>query len=114
MNPHVQEQSPKAKRNVVAKEKRDHKKLVHKIQKLREARAIITVATLDDWTTPDGKHPDAPSYKAIAKMLGLDDEARELADELWNQSNGPDEGKETEENALERCNSLLEMALEDL
>lgn len=83
-----------------------------RIQQYREARAIIAVAAAMTWKTPDRKHPKAPNYYKIADMLGLPKKAADVADEIWNDANGPDEGQQTEENALERAADLLGMELD--
>lgn len=74
-----------------------------RIQLYREARAIIAIAALESWER------DAPNYYKIAERLGLDRKAAHVADEIWNASNGPDEGQQTEENALEHVVLLLRM-----
>lgn len=98
------------------KEKTQRQKL-NRIQQLRNARAIIAVACLHPWTrkaTNGKKYAEAPNYKRIGDVLGLDNKAVELADEMWNQANGPDEGKETEEKALDRVVSYIAMEMDDL
>lgn len=77
-----------------------------RVQLYKEARAIIGVAALSSWRTR------APNYYKIATSLGLRKEAADVADEIWNDANGPDEGPETEEHALARVQTLLEMELD--
>lgn len=81
-------------------------KPAQRIQALCEVRAILAVAAMQHW-----RDPAAPSYYNIAQLLGLPRESADLADEIWNAANGPDEGPETEEHALERCCDLLEAEL---
>lgn len=78
-----------------------------RIQALRDSRAILSVAAAKHWRD----HSMAPNYYIIAKSLQLPTAAADLADEIWNTANGPEEGPELEENALERCNDLLEAEL---
>lgn len=86
---------------------------VARLQLKREARAIIAVAAI----TKTGKSPhwEAPNYYVIAKSLGLSDKAADLADEFYNQVNGPDEWTVAlEEAAMERAQDLIEMQMEDM
>lgn len=73
-----------------------------RLQALREARAIIAIAATEPWK------PRAPNYYAIGKLVGFDRKSAELADEIWNDANGPDEGQATEEHALKRAESLID------
>lgn len=66
-------------------------KPAQRIQALCEVRAILAVAAMQHW-----RDPAAPSYYNIAQLLGLPRESADLADEIWNAANGPDEGPETE------------------
>jgi hypothetical protein len=75
----------------------------NRLQAYREARAIIAVAATEPWKTR------APNYVAIAKRLGFAPKIAELADEIWNDANGPDEGRHTEEYALQRVQTLMEI-----
>jgi hypothetical protein len=79
-----------------------------RIGELKRARAIIAVASLSSWRNSFG-HYDAPNYYKIATTIGLTKKDADLADEMWNDANGADEGPETEEHAMERVNDLLEM-----
>ena len=81
-----------------------------RVSQLKRARAIIAVATLSSWRNSFG-HYDAPNYYKIASTLGLTKDDADLADKIWNDANGADEGTETEDHAMERVAWLLSSEL---
>lgn len=88
----------------LARAKAADKKRLARVAAYRQARAVLAIAAAAEW---DAGHP--PSYHKIVVTLGLDRDVADLADEIRNDANGPDEGQETEERALERCCDLLRM-----
>ena len=85
-----------------------------RIEAYRIARVIIATAVVIGMALPRSKYPTAPSYYKIAADLGVDKKYADVADEVYNDVNGPDEwALACEERAMERLQTLLEGELED-
>lgn len=91
-----------------------HKRILAcRFARLIIAAASVAGAALKD-QHPRNKYPTPPSYYKVAQDLQIDRKYANVADEIYNDVNGPDDWSfACEERAMERCQDLLTMELED-